>query len=117
MLSDAAIESAYQSTKKRMKDLYKGEPEYFMQSLPATPAELVRQNRAFALTVFDREHPPVVCPLNMLAMQTVESRVTMRGGGKRSLAAGGHLGISCIMGSGVDRFCSSIPADTVSSHT
>ena len=103
MLSDAAIDNAYQSTKKRMKDLYKSEPALFMQSLPATPADLVRQHRDFALTLFDREHPPVVCPLNMLAMRTVESRVSMRGGGKRSFAAGGHFGISCIMGSGVDR--------------
>jgi hypothetical protein len=78
-LSDREIESAFQSAKTRIKQLYKNEPVKFIQTLPATPSELVRQERAFALTLFSREQPPVECPLSTIVMDQLRARVSMRG--------------------------------------
>ena len=62
LLSDSEIDNAFQSVKIRLKQLYKNEPVKFIQTLPATPGELVRTEHAFALTIFSREEPPADCP-------------------------------------------------------
>ena len=107
MLRSTDIECAYNGIKLRLKQLYKTEPAHFLQRLPATPAELVRLNRDFALSLFSREEPPVPCPLHPLALQQVQSRVVMRGGAsKKQLGtlAGGLYTLASYPLSGVDRF-------------
>ena len=108
LLSDGDIDAAYNACKTRLKQLHnpKSEPQVFWKTLPATPVQLLRQDRNFALSIFSHDAPPVPCPLNSLAMQHVRARICMRGGSGNKLAlTGGHLSISCMMGSGVDRFC------------
>ena len=78
MMTEAEVDVCYQGVKTRLKQLYKSEPVRFMQTLPTTPAQLVRDDRKFALTLFSREEPPVDCPLNNLAMDQVRAKVCMR---------------------------------------
>ena len=82
-LHDNEIENAFQSAKSLIKQLYNKEPDMFMQTLPASPAELIRQERALALTIFSREEPPVQCPLSTIVMDNVRARVSMRTRGRR----------------------------------
>ena len=91
-LTDADIDFCYQGVKARLKQLYKSEPARFLQTLPATPGQLVRDDRAFALTLFSREEPPVACPLNMMAVECLRSRVCMRGGGLKRNVPTLHAG-------------------------
>ena len=78
LLSDSEIDNAFQSVKIRLKQLYKNEPVKFIQTLPATPGELVRTEHAFALTIFSREEPPADCPLCNTTMDHVRARISMR---------------------------------------
>ena len=80
VMDDQMIQASYEGVKARVKQLYRKEPVVYIQALPATPAEFVRQYRDFALTVFSREEPPVSCPLNMMMVEAIRSRINMRGG-------------------------------------
>ena len=80
VMDDQMIQASYEGIKLRVKQLYRKEPVVYIQALPATPAEFVRQYRDFALTVFSREEPPVSCPLNMVMVEAIRSRINMRGG-------------------------------------
>ena len=110
MVDSGTIDSVYSAVKARLKQLYTREPPVFMAMLPPTPADLVRQHRDFALSVFSSENPPVPCPLNILAVDQVRSRINMRGLNRArssdSLASGGSStgGRVLISFGGGDRF-------------
>lgn len=93
MLSYDEIIACYQGVKVRLKQLYKAEPSRFIHIWPSSPAELVRMDRALALTLFSRAEPPVACPLNRIALERLRARISMRGGGMKGClsAAGASL--------------------------
>ena len=96
MLSDDDIDACYQGIKTRLKQLYRVEPETFLQQLPATPAQLAREHLPLALKIFSREDPPIPCPLNTMLMDRVRERVHMRsGGGRRKILFGGSTCATC----------------------
>jgi hypothetical protein len=96
MLSDDAIDVCYQGVKTRLKQLYRAEPETFLQQLPATPAQLAREHLPLALKIFSREDPPIPCPLNTMLMDRVRQRIQMRpGGGRKKTVFGGSTGATC----------------------
>jgi hypothetical protein len=96
MLSDEAIDVSYQGIKVRLKQLYKAEPETFLQQLPASPAQLAREHLQLALKIFSREDPPIPCPLNTMLMDRVRQRIQMRpGGGRKKTVFGGSTGATC----------------------
>ena len=97
MLSDDDIDACYQGIKTRLKQLYRVEPETWLQQLPATPAQLAREHLPLALKIFSREDPPIPCPLNTMLMDRVRQRVQMRpGGGRKKTLFGGSTGATCL---------------------
>ena len=94
-MQDQQIQAVYEGIKTRMKQLYRKEPVVFIQVLPATPAELVRQYRDFALTFFSREQPPVSCPLNSVMVEAVRSRISMRGSKAAKTVTMAMTGVPC----------------------
>ena len=95
LMQDQQIQAVYEGIKTRMKQLYRKEPVVFIQVLPATPAELVRQYRDFALTLFSREQPPVSCPLNSVMVEAVRSRISMRGSKAAKTVTMAMTGVPC----------------------
>ena len=90
-VSSEVIQSTFETAKRRLKKLYKGEPTVFIEQLPATPAELLRQTPELALSFFSRDEPPVSCPLQKMSLDQLQSRVVLRGCKQLTLAAGSSV--------------------------
>ena len=80
MVNDREIDRIYQSTKHRIKSLYKKEPQTYIVLLPPCPAMLLRQSPEIARKVYTAGKLPMSCPLSTVAISAVASRITMRGG-------------------------------------
>ena len=77
-LSYGEVKEVYESTKKRIKQLYRSEPLEYITQLPATPALLLQQYPTTATHVFSRDRLPTSCPLNAAAMSQVLSKIDCR---------------------------------------
>jgi hypothetical protein len=51
----------------------------YIEKLPPTPRDLLRQFPDLAVRLFSAEDPPVSCPLDLTALQAVRSKIKMRG--------------------------------------
>jgi len=75
-------DSLYESVKKRLKQLYNKEPLVYLVKLPPSPADLVRLNREFALSIYNPQDPPMACPLPLVALRQMKSQINLKGGCK-----------------------------------
>lgn len=76
----------------RIKQLANKQPPVYIETLPASPVDLLRLYPVVAGALFDRENLPVECPINTQLMDHVRSRIACRGSGRMATVATQQLG-------------------------
>jgi hypothetical protein len=66
------------------------EPPVYIEVLPASPVDCLRQYPEIAAELFNEQELPSECPLNMLLFEHVRSKIACR----RGLREGWHSGAS-----------------------
>ena len=85
ILPQAQMQGVFENGKTRLKQLYRSEPAVFLARLPPTPAQLLRECPIMALNLYAGGRLPVTCRLNQDLVNSVMSRIQMRGGKKLSM--------------------------------
>ena len=76
-------QEAFKAVGKRLKQLYRAEPAEYIELLPPSPADLLRQHPLIAKAVFSPTNLPCACPLDSAQVLHAQSKICMRGESKQ----------------------------------